>query len=81
MTSMFLLSGNDKLNAEEGRAHYPPAAGTRWDFTPANGGKQTTIVSPKWLGGNNTESVLAKVRLELNNVSADHRFAAGAALS
>jgi iron complex outermembrane receptor protein len=49
--------------------------GTVWDFSPVFGGKPSLRTSPKWLGGNNMESVGAVVKFEpSDNVKATYRF-------
>jgi iron complex outermembrane receptor protein len=39
-------------------------AGTRWDFSPAFGGKSVVLTSPKWLGGYNNEAFAGVIKFE-----------------
>ena len=41
--------------------------GTRWDFTPATGGKPTILTSPNWLGGENIDAVSGAVKFQPND--------------
>jgi iron complex outermembrane receptor protein len=41
-------------------------AGTRWDFSPANGGRPDVRFSPKWLGSSNNEAVSGAIKFEPN---------------